>query len=129
MTTYELRKEADKRGLLKDMSTAVNHATLLQRLVQVIVEEEQARGRQISRRASDPSQLGAERLRKERSERKAAAIERSRQRQTDQDYFLSKKLLNVHNKKQPTNEKPAQTDEDQDDTSVINPRRHKVFVR
>lgn len=35
------------------------------------------------------------RLRKERSERKAAAIERSKQRQADHDYFLSKKLLNV----------------------------------
>lgn len=34
MTTYELRQEADKRGLLKDTSN-VNHATLLQRLVQV----------------------------------------------------------------------------------------------
>lgn len=33
MTTYELRQEAEKRGLLEDMSN-VNHATLLQRLVQ-----------------------------------------------------------------------------------------------
>lgn len=34
MTTFELRQEAEKRGLLKDMSS-VNHATLLQRLVRV----------------------------------------------------------------------------------------------
>lgn len=33
MTTYELRQEAEWRGLLTSMSN-VNHATLLQRLVQ-----------------------------------------------------------------------------------------------
>lgn len=34
MTTYELRQEADKRGLLKDIISKVNHTTLLRRLVQ-----------------------------------------------------------------------------------------------
>lgn len=33
MTTYELRQQAEKRGLLKDISN-VNHAALLRRLVQ-----------------------------------------------------------------------------------------------
>ncbi len=33
MSTYELRQEADKRGLLQKMTT-VNHAALLRRLVQ-----------------------------------------------------------------------------------------------
>ena len=37
------------------------------------------------------------RLRKERSERKAAAIERSKERQGDHDYFRTKKLLNAPN--------------------------------
>lgn len=34
MTTYELRQEADARGLLKDLRP-VNHQTLMKRLVQV----------------------------------------------------------------------------------------------
>jgi len=33
MSTYELRQEAEKRGLIENMPT-VNHAALLQRLVQ-----------------------------------------------------------------------------------------------
>ena len=41
------------------------------------------------------SPICSAKLRKERRERKAAAIERSKQRQADNDYFLSKKLLNV----------------------------------
>lgn len=35
------------------------------------------------------------RLRQKRGERKAAALERSKQRQVDKDYFHAKKLLNV----------------------------------
>lgn len=37
------------------------------------------------------------RLRKERSDLKAAAIERSKQRQVDGDYFLAKKQSNARN--------------------------------
>lgn len=36
MTTYELRQEAEKRGLLEKMPV-VNHAALLQRLVQASI--------------------------------------------------------------------------------------------
>eukprot|EP00903_Cladosiphon_okamuranus_P019262 g17708.t1 len=128
MTTYELRQEAEKRGVLEDMNI-VNHTTLLQRLVQVIVEEEHARGRQVSRRAADSSQFEAERLRNERSARKAAAIERSKQRQADQYYFLSKKLLNMQNEKKSADGTAAEQEETQDVGSVINQHRHKVFVR
>lgn len=34
MTTYELRQEIERRGLVKDLEE-INHATLLRRLVQV----------------------------------------------------------------------------------------------
>lgn len=39
-----------------------------------------------------------DRLRQERMERKAAAVERSKLRQVEQDYFLAKKRSNVQHK-------------------------------
>ncbi|CAM9346771.1 unnamed protein product [Ectocarpus sp. 4 AP-2014] len=136
MTTFELRQEAETRGLLEDMPH-VNHSTLLQRIVQVLVEEEHERGRQSALKAanfwySDPDKTTEEkdRLRQERSERKAAATERSKQRQANHGYFHAKRALNVREQRQqPVQESYPRTDEDQDAASSINPRRHKIFVR
>ncbi|CAN0533603.1 unnamed protein product, partial [Ectocarpus sp. 12 AP-2014] len=104
---------------------------------QVIVEEEHERGRQGALKAvnfsySDPDKTTEEkdRLRQERSERKAAAIERSKQRQANHGYFHAKRALNVREQRQqPVQESCPRTDEDQDAASSINPRRHKIFVR
>ncbi|CAM9161341.1 unnamed protein product [Hapterophycus canaliculatus] len=127
MTTYQLRQEADARGLLKGLRH-VNHGTLLKRLVQVIVEEEHERGRRGSQGAAGPShsELEKERTRKERDERKAAAIERSKQRQADLSYFNTKKLSNV---KYEGKSVVHVSSEQEEEVSVINPRRHKIFVR
>ncbi|CAM9824293.1 unnamed protein product, partial [Ectocarpus sp. 12 AP-2014] len=104
---------------------------------QVIVEEEHERGRQGALKAanfsySDPDKTTEkkDRLRQERSERKAAAVERSKQRQANHGYFHAKRALNVQEQRQqPVQESCPQTDEDQDAASSINPRRHKIFVR
>ncbi|CAM9226576.1 unnamed protein product, partial [Ectocarpus sp. 13 AM-2016] len=58
--------------------------------------------------------------------RKAAAIERSKQRQANHGYFHAKRALN---RQQPVQESCPRTDEDQHAASSINPRRHKIFVR
>ncbi|CAM9862273.1 unnamed protein product [Scytosiphon promiscuus] len=133
MTTYELRLEADSRGLLEELRP-VNHQTLLKRIVQVIVEEEYERGRQCSKGAAGRVRSAVEkeeRIRRERSERKAAAQERSKQRQADHSYFSAKKFLNVQHEEQLGVDTSSPSTEIEEDLGVspINPRRHKVFVR
>ncbi|CAM9120806.1 unnamed protein product [Laminaria digitata] len=142
MTTFELRQEVEKRGLLSELQS-INHDTLLRRLVQVIVKEEHERGREnVEEPTADlggntlklrsdtyPSSFVFHRLLTARSERKAAAMERSKRRQADEDYFRTKKSLNVRDEHQ---EPPTEAVEERDEenaTSTVNPRRHKVFVR
>ncbi|CAM9109796.1 unnamed protein product [Ascophyllum nodosum] len=148
MTTYELRLEVERRGLLEDLGDMdINHATLLRRLVQALVEEEHEQGRRMVQDSAVVASTEQERLRNERTKKKAAAVERSKQRQALQDYFRTKKLSNVHHKclsqmqegadSLPRDGKkdedivtPRDGDKDEDTvTSKINPRRHKVFVR
>ncbi|CAM9665693.1 unnamed protein product [Discosporangium mesarthrocarpum] len=139
MTTYELRQEIDRRGLIGELKT-VSHNTLLRRLVQVVLDEEDERGRADAVEDTEQDQSGSgdkgkcnveERLRREKEERKAFALERSKVRQAQQGYFQEKKLANNQEKaRQPMEDISEPSPEDSDPSvSKINPNGYKVFTR
>lgn len=97
-TTYELRQALKKRGeFLDDYSGTINYEILLQRMVQVLQDEQRRRDEhRVQLLSEDTEGLSlAERLTKSKEERKAAAVERSRQRQKDPTYFAKKKQLDT----------------------------------
>ncbi len=79
LTTFELRQECERRGLT--LPGVVNHRTLLQCLVKRLVEDQEDAERQLLARLDAERVQLQERLAREKAERKAAAVERSRLRQ------------------------------------------------
>lgn len=95
LSTYELRQQLVLRSALDIPEEKINHKTMLLRLIQILLEDEQ--------RAADEKTavLEAEMLKKNaalkelRDAKKMEAIERSKQRQQKSEYFESKSELNV----------------------------------
>ena len=87
LTTYDLRQELVRRGKLDIPEDEINHKSMLQRLIQILLEDEQ--------KAVDEKEalLEAERMaqfnatKAERERKKLEAIERSKQRQQNPAYF------------------------------------------
>jgi hypothetical protein len=79
LSTFELRQECERRGLA--LPAVVNHRTLLQCLVKRLVEDQGEAERQLLARLDAERAQLQERLAREKAERKAAAVERSRVRQ------------------------------------------------
>jgi hypothetical protein len=79
LSTFELRQECERRGLT--LPGVVNHRTLLQCLVKRLVEDQEEAERQLLARLDAERVQLQERLAREKAERKAAAVERSRLRQ------------------------------------------------
>ncbi|KAG5185529.1 hypothetical protein JKP88DRAFT_268306 [Tribonema minus] len=178
LTTYQLRQEIERRGLLGDLTT-VNYNTLLQRLVQesvhdaaslllchihvstilkALVEEEREAERKetvlLKRLSEVPGIMRCyasrgtlyvqARLRREREERKQAALQRSIARQSDPAYFASKAQANVPPLKgssagaaaaaaapaaEPCDAALSTEDAEPPLISKINPRGFKVYSR
>jgi len=105
-TTYELRQALEARGYPfhkcqpnDDGSSKINHRFLLQELVKLIQKEEQERQEMyyqnnmnhVGGTKTEDATLELQKILQERKERrKAEAMERSRQRQLNQLYFLDK---------------------------------------
>ena len=87
LSTYELRQELVRRNKLDIPEDEINHKTMLQRLIKLLLEDEE-------KAVNDKEALlEAERVQKlneakaERERKKQEALERSKQRQQNPDYF------------------------------------------
>ena len=98
LTTYELRQELELRGKMDLAEGTINHKSLLQRLVQELVglEAQAAQTKGDSDAARLHEQRDADKALRE--QRKAEALERSRQRQADPSYFAKRAELNKDGK-------------------------------
>ena len=105
LSLFELRQSLKARGeFLDDYEGPINFEILLNRMVALLGEDKAKEDRE-KIEALEKKKLGAEKeggtvetlqekLARQKLERKAAASERSRQRQADKKYFEEKKKLN-----------------------------------
>jgi len=102
LTTFQLRQELKKRGFFgDDHEGTVNFQILLQKMIELlhkdIEERNTKRKEEIDLQLNNAGGKGisiAEQLAHVREKRKAAAIERSKQRQKDEQYFELKRASN-----------------------------------
>ena len=87
LTTFQLRQELERRGAFDIPEEQVNHKSIMQRLVQVLLEEERrvANEREANREAERIAQLNAAKAARE--QKKLEALERSKLRQQNPKYF------------------------------------------
>jgi len=82
MSTFELRKECVRRGLA--LPEVVNGTTLLQTVVSALVRDQDEIDKKYAEKVEREQKDLRERLEREKLARKAAALERSRLRQENQ---------------------------------------------
>ena len=94
LTTFEIRQELDRRKCMDIPEKEINHRSLLQRLVKELVKEEEANyNNEIA--VKEKQRLDElEKTKAEREKKKAEALERSRKRQQDPNYFANKAANN-----------------------------------
>lgn len=143
LTTYELRQELELRGAMDLADGTINHKSLLQRLVQELVKfETQAASQKVETDAIKVREtFDAEK--KLREQRKAEALERSRLRQADPDYFSKRTEMNKEGKETLDSKKSepvtpigendeSEENDDEDDTDpfrTAKKSRSKIFVK
>ncbi len=102
-TTFTLRQELEKRNVTFESSGIVNHNILLQKMIQILYNDDEQRTREeednvmndISTiNSSLDSETIQDRLYRQKMERKKEAMERSRQRQLNKEYFRNIKIAN-----------------------------------
>lgn len=89
LTTYDLRQELVRRNVLDIPEESINHRSMLQRLVQELMKDEQKETdtNLVQSELSREEEMIAKK--KERERKKQEAIEKSQQRQADANYFRS----------------------------------------
>lgn len=95
LTTYELRQELVRRDKLDIPDDRINHRTMLQRLMQLLLEDEKEAA---STKETEEEMTRMEKInnaKAERERKKQEAIERSKARQQDPSYFDKKVESNV----------------------------------
>lgn len=95
LTTYQLRQELNRRGAFDLEESTVNYKTMLGRLMQELVKDEQKEQEQAVTAKSEEHKQVVDREKEIREQRKQEALERSRQRQANKTYFESKQQANV----------------------------------
>lgn len=90
LNTYELRKELEKRGIMDIPEGEICHRSMLARLVKDIVAQETAHTQKRTEQLVVKQRSDAEQAKLLREQRKAEALERSRQRQMNGNYFKEK---------------------------------------
>lgn len=94
LTAFELRQELVKRNALDIPEDNINYKTMLARMMTELVKEEQTKD---DIKATDIGKTYAEikaEEKKIRDEKKREALEKSKLRQQNPDYFVQKKELN-----------------------------------
>lgn len=112
MTIYQVRQELTRRGIFDEVfgpngeKRKIHFNACLEVLVAELVKEKEERdcqrGEEMEKAKLDGAHEGetlAEKLAREKAERKQAALERSKQRQADKAYFDERKKLNEENPK------------------------------
>jgi hypothetical protein len=120
MSTYELRQELVRRNCLDIPEAEINHNTMLQRLIQVLVIEEANATEAHTVAVVDKAQEERDAAKAVREQRKAEALERSKARQADPNYFRNRQEASNKAKETPqvsaavVEEETADEDEDVD---------------
>jgi hypothetical protein len=95
-----IRQELNKRGAFDfKESDTVNYRSLLQRLVVELVKDEDIKNAQNEKVVTEKIETAMEASKRIREEKKQVAIERSRQRQADPNYFNKISESNVEPEK------------------------------
>lgn len=91
LTTYQLRQELVKRNALDIHEENINYKSMLARLIKELVIEEQIKTDEKVSFITKTNEEVKEQEKKRREDLKRDAIERSKKRQSNPDYFLQKK--------------------------------------
>ncbi len=95
LSTYELRQEVEKRGVLEGVDTPVNHTNLMKKMIAVLFEEKLERERILEVELEKARMEKCDGLKLERERRKLEMVERSKARKESERYFENKKHANV----------------------------------
>lgn len=135
LSTYELRQEVDRRGILEDVGPSVHYDTLLQAVVRALMKEKREVEKTVACSVPQDSEEEplADKLKRERERRKQEALERSRARQADKGYFASKQAANkLPAKAEEALDASSPGEEEEEDTpavSSLNPKGYKIYMR
>lgn len=94
-TAYELRQELNRRNAFDLDENKVNFKSLLQRLMVELVKDEAQKDAEKIESTTMAATAARDAAKAERERKKAEALERSRQRQANPDYFAKKGEANV----------------------------------
>jgi len=95
LTTFELRQELVRRECLDLDEDKINHNSMLKRLMEELVKDEARVTEERTSAAVDAAQQERDAAKALRDKKKQEAIERSKARQSQKDYFKAKKDANV----------------------------------
>ena len=95
LTTFELRQELVRRNCLDLDEEAINHNSMMKRLVQELVKDEARITEERTTSAVDIAKRARDEAKALREVKKQEAIERSKARQAQKDYFEAKKGNNT----------------------------------
>ena len=95
LTTYQLRQELTRRDKLDIPEDNINHRSMLQRLIQVLMEDEQKALEEKATEAEAQRLAESTAAKASREAKKLEAIERSKQRQQNASYFEMLKQSNA----------------------------------
>jgi len=95
LSTYELRQELVRRDKLDIPEESINHRTMLQRLIQVLLEDEEKAAAEKTAAQEEERAVQLLAAKQAREQKKLEALERSRQRQQSAEYFEAKQVANV----------------------------------
>ena len=90
LTTYEIRQELVHRDALDIPDKEINHRSMLKRLVEELVKCEQINYEATQEMEAKKREDDMAARKAEREKKKAEALERSRARQADKEYFKKK---------------------------------------
>lgn len=143
LSAYEIRQELNRRGAFdfKDEDT-VNFRTMLKRLMVELVNDQENKAIVAEQESRVKMETTLEKSKRIREEKKQAALERSRQRQADPNYFQKIAETNIKPVKEklesPQND-TTQEEEDEEEEEVsgeVDPfqtfvpkGRSKIFIR
>lgn len=138
LTTFELRQELVRRDCLDLDEEAINHNSMMKRLVQELVKDEARITEERTTSAVDIAKRARDEAKALREVKKQEAIERSKARQAQKYYFEAKKGNNAvptrgmdtgNNVGGDAGEDNKKTSDDEVDPFRIGPsRRSKVHV-
>ncbi len=95
LSTYELRQEVEKRGVLEGVESPVNHTNLVKKVIEILFEEKLKREKVLEVELEKARMEKCDGLKIERERRKQEMVERSKARKESEGYFENKKKANV----------------------------------